>query len=1149
MGIRADQKRVFREAIRNLSGYYGVKDANSFMSILLASSADENITMASLEDAKSFAQEGTLDELSDVLLSTTGDGLYLTEMVEKIDAYCNGNSNDPVASGFLRDPETEGCPLISVTGLEKLPDAEGFNYKRGSNIKDILLTSSPLQNVQGDMQSIAVVEVHHPNLNFSNRDTAAASIFLQSLPSIEMSKAVPYFDCKIITKGDPVAPDPSGDNENESKLTFSNGISIYRFLQGDEITAADAVTRSLISATPVEFFSELPSVGGTAGSQDSQEEESITVAGMEVFTSPQTMTDGTLTYTDLDTTNTEEVPYKNKILDKFRPFLTLNSFSSNVAPSVGPLSTESAAMKIKLHDKTRLKEIAPLVVPGQLGTVELMIEYGWSHPQQDPRENPYGALINSMKRRSKWGIVNSSYSFTPAGEVDVDLKLITKGAANTAFELISNTGGNRPDDNLKKVIKKIKNTFRELKAAGYSMNEEMGAPDVIGKTTSMKGLNSIEPDDWKKINKFLQSMKKHGGSKNASKWSEFEGYIADAKVKQVDLLKELKDRFRDQMSKCAYVVPKKVRKRKKKPASKKSTTGTDIGLQTPAGTEGGYQQQSGANDTNADGTLRVEDNGPTTASAAGGNQSAADKLSEIKNIGQNPQPNTNRDVNAVSVRIEDQKKKDSTKKKAASGGHYVIDHSPWQDLPNTQTPDPYIVTDTEKYKKSTLFSISPVSHVSFAKLLLHFVAEPLSNTGKFDEVQLYFYPINEYAMWARGLNVGQYPINKLRFQEVFEEALTKSASMSIQAFVNMIARNFFQYQGDDIYGLSTFYGKNEEGKMAIKEKYQKDETAKIKFTESKQDILNLCYGDSPIRKFKKPQIKMHIDCVPHQNNEGETILRLHFFDQAVDSYASYTQLWQATSSAELGTVGKYASKIRKRIKMQPPPEGGNNSAERKEWDKLSAARDNRITEWKSHMEAAFKTTDGGQTYTLGDVTLEKIDIKLPVENDSEKEESHVVYKVIGGPDQLRGILAKNMPTLKYGTEFSGILNASLSTQSDPSMETINMKRQGVGNVPQGVVDDGLPLTVRPVELQLDIFGCPFVYFGQQFFVDFQTNTTIDDVYTVTSISHSISEKDFKTQLKLVPLNKLGQYRSMATTLATIGALSKELSEKLEKENN
>ena len=76
--------------------------------------------------------------------------------------------------------------------------------------------------------------------------------------------------------------------------------------------------------------------------------------------------------------------------------MTLNEFSIEVAPSVGMLSTKSGELTLKLHDKTRLHQIAPLIVPGQLGTVEFLIEWGWSHPQPDPEVNPYGALINSM---------------------------------------------------------------------------------------------------------------------------------------------------------------------------------------------------------------------------------------------------------------------------------------------------------------------------------------------------------------------------------------------------------------------------------------------------------------------------------------------------------------------------------------------------------------------------------------------------------------------------------------------------------------------------------------------------------------------------------------------------------------------------------
>ena len=119
-----------------------------------------------------------------------------------------------------------------------------------------------------------------------------------------------------------------------------------------------------------------------------------------------------------------------------------------------------------------------------------------------------------------------------------------------------------------------------------------------------------------------------------------------------------------------------------------------------------------------------------------------------------------------------------------------------------------------------------------------------------------------------------------------------------------------------------------------------------------------------------------------------------------------------------------------------------------------------------------------------------------------------------------------MPTLKYGTEFSGILNASLQTNSDSTMETIHMQRQGKSGGTSDGFDAGLPLTVKPVTLSLDTFGCPYINFGQQFFVDFQTNTTIDDIYVVSGVSHSITPGEFKTSIQMQPLGKLGQFRNL-----------------------
>ena len=168
------------------------------------------------------------------------------------------------------------------------------------------------------------------------------------------------------------------------------------------------------------------------------------------------------------------------------------------------------------------------------------------------------------------------------------------------------------------------------------------------------------------------------------------------------------------------------------------------------------------------------------------------------------------------------------------------------------------------------------------------------------------------------------------------------------------------------------------------------------------------------------------------------------------------------------------------------------------------------------------------------------------DRDTGESVTKTKYRLRGGPDQLRGILAANMPTLKYGTEFSGILSANLSTNSNPQMEVIHMQRQGAKSGAVGAVDDGLPMTIKPVTLSLDTFGCPYINFGQQFFVDFQTNTTTDDIYAVSGVSHSLTPGEFKTSIKMTPLNKLGQFRSMVDTLEEAQAVCDDVAKNIQK---
>lgn len=1037
-------------AMRELGAYYGVKDKNSFVQVLLKRSVNETKendfpknAQASQLNEQASEHNKNLQDLADAIISLKGDGEFSDQLKDKIEKYISADKKkeDPIAKVLdaLGDDTTkEACPF-SLT-LPSNPDGgKGHKgYLRAVGVAELFQDGvRPLRNKKGKIvgyrgedisvkftetddktrKAISIIEFHNPNLNFANRDSAAAAVFLMSLPSIEISKAVPYFDIKTITKGEPIQElQETRKGESEGATVFGNGISIYKFLHGERIEAGDQVVQQLASIVPSEFYGPTGDTlsGGTKHPADasSVEKVSIGVAGMEIFTSPQTMVDGTLIHEDLDSTSLnygsedgpKDKPMGSKVLDKFRPLMTVKSFNVQVTPATGMLATKAADVALTLHDKTRMNQIMPFIVPGQLGDVEFLVEWGWSHPQPNPNENPYGALINSMRCKEKYGIMNSSYSFTPEGQVEIKLKLYTKGATNLTFELVSTTeDGKNPADILRDLVHAIRGSMRALKKEGYTLNAEMGAPDVLGKASSIGGLLSLSKKDKTKITNFLKKMKRSSAKSSQGTWTE------------------MAEKF-DQAEEGAENYQKVVQK----------------------------QWESMINNT----------------------------------------------------------------------------------CQNTSQTDPYlhVINSGNIPGVGTVVNIDRRRYVSLAKVMATFVARPIYETGKFEEIQLLFYPMNEYAMWARTLNTGQYPINKKELKKYLEAQLNVNPSISIQRFLSLIKKHFVNFVGDDIYGLSNYYTETEDGKRELKKQYTKDEKAKQKFTNKKVKILEACYdGASSEKRFKKPNIQMWVECVAHKENPALSILRLHFFDRACTSYGSYAAMWSATSASNLGVIGQSSSakKSLTQAKKYPPKKKDAK------WEEKVDARQKRVTEYKEEADAQRqKFIDSG--------LLEEMSY-------TDKEgNSRTKYRIRGGPDQLRGILAANMPTLKYGTEFSGILSANLATNSNPQLETIHMQRQGAKSGPSGATDDGLPMTIKPVTLSLSTFGCPFINFGQQFFCDFQTNTTTDDIYAVAGVSHSLTPNEFKTDIKLVPLNKMGQFRSMVDTLEEAEAVSEELSKVLAK---
>jgi hypothetical protein len=183
-----------------------------------------------------------------------------------------------------------------------------------------------------------------------------------------------------------------------------------------------------------------------------------------------------------------------------------------------------------------------------------------------------------------------------------------------------------------------------------------------------------------------------------------------------------------------------------------------------------------------------------------------------------------------------------------------------------------------------------------------------------------------------------------------------------------------------------------------------------------------------------------------------------------------------------------------------------------------------------------------------------MNIVEPIQNTSQKPDTDdetaqaqtgkSYFRIKGGPAGLRYAFYKYMPTIRYGSEYSAIQTANLSTNSDPAMTAIHMMRAPKRDPEEPETDDGLPLRIFPVELSITTYGCPFVNYGQQFFVDFQTGTSIDDIYIVTGISHSFEMGGFTTDITLTGLGKSGQFESLIDNLNKGSQAANDIHKKL-----
>ena len=422
------------------------------------------------------------------------------------------NDTRPQVRTSNRDPAsvvvqgTDGADHYSIKGLIGAAGVTNFNS-----------TGAPSPN----SKTMSVIQVFGKSLSPANRDTGSLTLFMNAIPTIEMSRAVPFIDIVLIQEGAPIVT-TAGESQGRIR-----SLSLGQFLMGNAQVTPNTTESTIVGARDL-------IVTRQNETQPEFGESPISTAGMELFTAPQTLVPADESYEeytplaegDTATSGAESVDSQVRrqapIIDKFRPLMTLKSLSFSVVPSGGMMSYKTAQMTITVHDRSRLAEVADFVRPARYGRSHLLMEYGWSHPDGSSYEagssssssNLYGQFINSLRTREKYQVVNSSFSFDDAGQVEVQMSLaMLSSRASTSVQVGLNFESSTAYRNVKNttdMIQQIRQRMGTTTAASIT-----GEADVLGSLTDPTSALSLSPEVIQEINNIVTASRRSGSGVSA----------------------------------------------------------------------------------------------------------------------------------------------------------------------------------------------------------------------------------------------------------------------------------------------------------------------------------------------------------------------------------------------------------------------------------------------------------------------------------------------------------------------------------------------------------------------------------------------------------------------------------------------------------
>jgi len=971
-------------------------------------------------------------------------------------------------------------------------------------------------NSEGDRYkrpNLGAIVMRHPKVSIAGRNKSHLPIFFNAISAVEMSRCTPYIRLEVITQ------DFGTDG---SKISNMNQVGFMRFSKGEGSDYKLDDTGGIFNTTPVNDKSEPTSDSKSSFSRYSY---------MDIFNSPQTMANANI---NKDNKNIFSLNHNNDdpVLEPIMPMMTLKSANISITGAgFGLMASKKGSIKLVLHDRSRMRDIAPLISSTQFTSTKIVVEFGWSHPDGGVNsDNVIGKYLNGLKDRSIFQVVGTNYSFGGGNSVSIDIDLAAYGYRQNE-KIHCGSGPEVPLNIFEDLIKKVasdlssKNSDGEFKetpevrqliklnsrnARSVNASISWAAYDAIFSSIN----NSDNTDDFKAVVKAF--LKKEKANKNEDINDEPQNKDLINQIQSAE--KEVKDQVSRMLGKLKDI-------QKTEPIDDPFSGSTVTGSKVLSYSSGNNEKES----------YRTTTLGKVISHFVGHSIAASCLYDEVQLFFYpiNHHAAGGRIHTTASFPIPIKKLEDEIDKKLNNNPSVSVNafFSMLEKIVRDRNLDVYGLVDLYT-DLNTLKSTS--NDIVLLKM------KEMHSKGELEKLNIGDDPIKQSILASsKDQNSFESFEKDILFggvaKESFETSRTKNAEYKSEE-----ARLTREMQTIEV-NIDGLKREADELETAFNEAFNETDTEAINSITGRQSDIGFTLSEYEAQKtVKQGEIEANKKLIEGTNAVIDIGLkRKKAFDELVASVKELEYESTRGAVSERCAMLYRDDGLNKLYPAESKFVRPNIAMDFEVIDAISPPVDTAAKPWE--FAKIYKMKNDTTNGLKDNKTILRIHIydeeavidpaSMAIHNAmiGEKSEKQIVKSYLGldtdslNFNDVKQIMKRSYPTIIYGSSGSVIKDISVSANTSGDLSKVLMV-ESYERVKDGQVkghsyeNEYESLITLPNTVSLGMMGQPMIGRGNNIFIDFGTNTSLDNIYTVKTVSHTLAKGDFSTTVQLVPSN-------------------------------